>query len=245
GDESVGRRKWPGVPAIREIMATPTSVGGIPERGVPHGLMLIDQAIRNGHDWFVRSDIQNFFTRISINDVVSFVAAATNDPAFVTLFEKALVTNLENKDALEERHLFKHFPDEQIGVAQGSALSALAGNIALRRFDEAMNGRWVICVRYIDDFTLLATSERSAQAAYRSAQARLRDMGMEAYDLNDRYARRMGKVDAGNIYNGTDVLGYRISGTSRQPSAAACRSLLSKLDSVVADGSRAMNAAIA
>jgi hypothetical protein len=27
------------------------------------------------------------------------------------------------------------FPDPKIGVAQGSALSALAGNIALREFD--------------------------------------------------------------------------------------------------------------
>ena len=36
------RRRWAGIPAVREIMATPTSVGGIAERGVPHGLVLID-----------------------------------------------------------------------------------------------------------------------------------------------------------------------------------------------------------
>jgi len=243
GDEGTRRRRWAGVPAIRHIMSTPTSVGGIPERGVPHGLMLIDQAIRDGHHWFVRSDIQNFFTRIPVRDIVAFVSSATDDASFVALFEKALATNLTNKEELEERHLFKLFPDKQIGVAQGSALSALAGNIALRHFDQAMNGREVVCVRYIDDFTLLATSESKAQAAYRSASALLRSMGMTAYDPDDRQARRLSKVDSGNIYNGTDVLGYRISGLSRQPCAAACRSLLSKLDTVVADGLRAMRTA--
>jgi RNA-directed DNA polymerase len=56
---------------------------------------------------------------------------------------------------------------------------------------------------------------------------------MDVYDLDDLESRRAAKVDAGNIHNGTDVLGYRVSGHSRQPSSAACRSLLDKLDDLV------------
>ena len=66
---------------------------------------------------------------------------------------------------------------------------------------------------------------------------------MEAYTVNDEEAVKSGKVDAGNIHDGTDILGYRISAGSRQPSAAACRALLGKLDKVVADCNREMKAA--
>ncbi len=239
------RNKWQGVAAIKQVMEMPTSVGGIPHRGVPHGLALIDEAVRIGHCWFVRSDIKDFFTRISITDVISFISHAVPDRQFIALFEKALTTNLINRDELEERRLFKLFPDGELGVAQGSALSALAGNIVLRGFDCAMNGRGIVCVRYIDDFILLGKSERSVRTCYASAQTMLRQMGMQAYDLNDEQAARSGKVDAGNIYSGTDVLGYRISGTSRQPCAAACRALLAKLDQVVTDAKKEMKIAAA
>ena len=237
------RHRWAGVPAVREIMATPTSVGGIRQRGVPHGLALIDHAVRAGNHWFVRSDIRNFFTRIPKSHVNGFIRNAVTDQQFADLFERALATNLENQEELEERQLFKLFPDPEIGVAQGSALSALAGNIALREFDARMNDRGIVCVRYIDDFILLAPSEAKVQAAYQSARTMLKAMGMDVYDLSDTKARNDGKVDDGNIHNGTDVLGYRISATSLQPCAAARKKFLEKLDKVVKDAKREMKAA--
>jgi hypothetical protein len=221
-------------------METRTSVGGIRERGVPHGLALIDQAIREGHHWFIRSDIQNFFTRIPLFDVNDFIRKSVPDQAFADLFEAALSTNLTNRVELEERQHFLLFPDSETGVAQGSALSALAGNIALRHFDEQMNGREIVCVRYIDDFILLGKSRAKVRAAFASAQKLLARMGMDVYAPNDEKARKEGKVDAGNIHDGTDVLGYRISAGSRQPSAAAQRTLLLKLDKVVVDAKREM-----
>jgi hypothetical protein len=224
-------------------MKTRTSVGGIRERGVPHGLALIDQAIREGHYWFVRSDIQNFFTRIPLSDVNSFVRRSVSDQQFSELFEAALFTHLTNQLELEERQLFLLFPDSETGVAQGSALSALAGNITLRHFDEQMNGREIVCVRYIDDFILLGKSEAKVRTAFASAQRLLGRMRMDVYAPNDPKALKEGKVDAGNIHDGTDVLGYRISAGSRQPSAAAQTTLLKKLDQVVLDAKREMTLA--
>jgi hypothetical protein len=68
---------------------------------------------------------------------------------------------------------------------------------------------------------------------------------MTCYELSDPIARRAGKVDEGNIHNGTDVLGYRISARSLQPSAAAQAALLAKLDNVVKQAKAAMNNAAA
>jgi RNA-directed DNA polymerase len=244
GDDSAAtRNRWRGIPPIVQVMETRTSVGGIRKRGVPHGLALIDQAIREDHHWFIRSDIQNFFTRIPLFDVNGFVRKSVSDQQFSDLFESALATNLTNRLELEERRHFLLFPDGETGVAQGSALSALAGNIALRHFDEQMNGREIVCVRYIDDFILLGKSQAKVRAAFASAQTLLAQMRMDVYPPSDEKALKDGKVDAGNIHNGNDVLGYRISAGSRQPCAAAQRTLLLKLDKVVLDAKREMKLA--
>jgi hypothetical protein len=164
GDAALNvRRRWDGIPRVRRVMETPTSVGGIPSRGVPHGLSLIDRAVQDGHYWFVRSDIRDFFTHIPVAQVVSFLRDSISDDAFCRLFADALATNLCNREELEERNHFTLFPDSEIGVAQGSALSALAGNIVLQEFDEAMNGRGIVCVRYIDDFILLGETPPSCR----------------------------------------------------------------------------------
>jgi hypothetical protein len=237
-DEVKGR--WPGIPAIIDIMATPTSVGGIRGRGVPYGLSLVDQAIGDGKNWYIRSDIKDFFTRIPRAKINIFVANAARDDKFSQLFAVALETNLANAEELEERNLFKWFPDEKMGVAQGSALSALAGNIALSHFDAEMNARGLVCVRYIDDFILLGANERTVRRGYVKARQLLSDMGMDVYDVDDADARAAGKVDAGNIFNGTDFLGYRISGHSRQPSKSACHKFIEKIEAVAKDAKREM-----
>ncbi|WP_315701749.1 MULTISPECIES: reverse transcriptase domain-containing protein [unclassified Bradyrhizobium] len=237
------RKAWLGVPAVRQIMETRTSVGGIKDRGVPHGLSLIDEAVRNGKTWFVRSDIKNFFTRIPLADVNAFIAEAVPDRQFVDIFRSALATNLRNRAQLEERKHFKLFPDEDVGVAQGSALSALAANVALRSFDELMNGRGIVCVRYIDDFIMLGASRTKVGAAYNAAREHLARLGMDVYDHADEAARRAGKFDEGNVYDGTDVLGYRVSGTSRQPSAAAIQAFRKRCDVIVEQAKKQMSLA--
>ena len=238
-----GRSQWQGVPAIRSIMETPTSIGGIAGRGVPEGLALMDQAIQSGKHWFIRSDIRDFFTRIPKTDVNAFVRTAVNDDEFADFFEEALATNLENQEELEERKLFKLFPDPEIGVAQGSALSALAGNIALRDFDAEMNCRGIMCIRYIDDFILLGPSRGKVVAAYKSARDKLKTMRMDVYEVEDAHACSAGKVDHGNIHDGTDFLGYRISGRSLQPCRDARTRFLAKIDKVVNDAQREMKSA--
>ena len=114
----------------------------------------------------------------------------------------------------------------------------------LRKFDEQMNGRGIQRVRYIDDFILIGNSEKNVIGAYKSARTMLLNHGMDVYDLADARARAKGKVDSGNIHDGTDVLGYRISGLSRQPCASACDRFLEKLKFLAATAKRSMHEAV-
>ena len=140
---------------VQEILATPTSIGGIRGRGVEHAIKLIEEAYISGDANFVAgSDISGFFTKISQPQVVDFIGSQTDDSEFIDLFARALRVDLVNGSEMAPEDL-KMFPTDDVGVAQGCPLSALAGNVALRSFDRDLNGRGIICVRYIDDFILL------------------------------------------------------------------------------------------
>jgi retron-type reverse transcriptase len=155
---------------IQSIIECPTSFGGIPGRGVQDAIIEIER-VRNadGAAWLAGSDISGFFTKIVVADVVDFVRDAVNDDDFTKLFEDALKVELANTSMMSPKDL-ELFPREGIGVAQGCPLSAFAGNIFLRNFDEVMNEGPITCLRYIDDFILLCSSETEARLAMTKAK---------------------------------------------------------------------------
>src|SRR5208337_5315403 len=116
----------------------------------------------------IRSDIAKFFTRIPKSSVTDIVAKAVNDDEFVDLFPRAITVELENLAQLREQA--NAFPIEDIGVAQGNSLSPLLGNLFLYEFDVELNKRPdVRCIRYIDDFIILAPSRDVAESVFAEA----------------------------------------------------------------------------
>ena len=62
------------LPKVQEVLATPTSIGGIRGRGVEHAIKLIQDAHSQGNANFVAgSDISGFYTKISQAEVVNFL----------------------------------------------------------------------------------------------------------------------------------------------------------------------------
>jgi len=213
------------VSAVKQIMNTPTSIGGIPGRGIGSAIDLVQKAIERGAKYFLRSDIESFFTRIPKREVKNFIASHVKDRGFVSLFDRALDTELENMDALGEHKVL--FPIGDDGVAQGSALSTLAGNIVLKQFDDSLNGRNITCVRYVDDFLILGPDESRVRKAFESAQALLSTLGMRAYSPWAQGA----KAAHGFVARGFTFLGCDINSDGRviQPCRRARKKLLSDL----------------
>jgi len=67
------------VRAIKQVMRTPTSIGGIPGRGTRHALALVCTADDQGATYCSRYDIRGFFTRIPRTNVQNFVAESVSD----------------------------------------------------------------------------------------------------------------------------------------------------------------------
>ena len=222
---------------LPSVIDCPTSLGGLPDRGVQDAVAQLQAAIKNGAKWYVRSDLKNFFTKISKPKIELFLRMNIVDDSFVNLFMKALETELSNEaDVREDLDLF---PIGNMGVPQGSALSALCANIILVDFDRKLNGRGVTTIRYLDDFVILAPSRKSAEKAWLQALMLLSAAGLEAHDPSGG----TGKASRGEVTNGFDFLSFHISGVTAEPTAEARQKFLDGISTLIRDAKRDIQSA--
>jgi hypothetical protein len=222
--------------SIPAVINRPTSFAGVPGRGVPQAIACLDRIIREGVRAYVYSDMKDFFPCIPRNDVVDFIRSNVNDDEFTNLFRQALETELSNADDLSE--MLDLFPGGEIGVAQGSLLSVLAGNIAMRRFDEILNTKKNVTIRYLDDFIIMAADLRSAENAFAAAREELARLGMDCYVPHDGSQ----KAFMGLVANGFDFLGCRVHPDGISPSSKTRSKLLNEIKSIIAEAKKEIRA---
>ena len=84
--QSEDSRIVPHLGDIPRALRTSTSVGGIPKRGVAYGMEIINEAIKSGAIYYLRSDIRDFFTKVPKARITGFVREQTKDEEFTILF---------------------------------------------------------------------------------------------------------------------------------------------------------------
>ena len=223
---------------VRQVLEVPTSIGGVPYRSVPHGLAQIQKAFDDGKLWFARSDITSFFDNIPRAAVMAEIGKHVDDQEFMALLARATSVVLANELALGDDR--RCFPTDEQGVAQGSPLSPLFGNVLLHAFDHRFNGRGIVCVRFIDDFALLGESEAKVAKAFANARTCLAELGLTCHDPYGAGTNRM-KSARGTVASGFDFLGYRIEPGLLQPSFKARKKVLSAVDEQLRIGRRGIN----
>lgn len=167
---------------VKKYIATPHSFGGVRKAGegaisaVPAAITEVLRAIGDGAKYVAFADIQAFFTKIPKASVRQVILDETHDADFVDFFDAAIKVELSNMAQLKEK--VEAFPIHEIGVAQGNSLSPLLGNILLFEFDKVMNEGDCRCLRYIDDFIVLAPTKAAAKARMAKAKKILEGFGM-------------------------------------------------------------------
>ena len=166
---------------LNQINCSKFGVGGLmsPYGGVRPAITLIMKAMSGGASYYYQSDIKAYFTKIPTARVVDKVFVETDDKNLVDLFARGLEVNLANKDELLS--YAKIFPSGGIGVAQGSSLSAFAGNVLLYDFDHDLNRLGVTAVRYIDDLLLVSHSKEILKKAVAFSEDHLGSFGFSLY----------------------------------------------------------------
>lgn len=226
---------------VRQVLDVPTSIGGVPHRSVPHGLAEIQKGFVQGASWFARSDITGFFDNIPRSKVINTLNEHIDDEDFMALLERATTVVLGNETALGDDR--RCFPTDEQGVAQGSPLSPLFGNILLHEFDKRFNGRGIVCVRFIDDFVLVGETEGNVAKAFANARRSLAELGLTCHDPYDSRSDRA-KSARGHMSAGFDFLGFRIEPGLMQPSLKARQKLLAAVDEHFRIGRRGINGCI-
>lgn len=217
---------------LPKILNTPTSFAGVPGRGVPEAIGLVQTKIRRGAKAFAYSDMKDFFPCVPRHDVVCLLGKNIGDQGFLQLFSKALETEVQNRDEVEA--WLSLFPTGAVGVAQGSLLSTLVGNLSLHEFDARLNDDQIVTVRYLDDFLVLAPDLPAAVAAFQRAQQELARLGMCCYAPNDGSQ----KAAWGLIQEGFNFLGCHIHPDGISPARRSRNNLLAEIKSIIREGKK-------
>jgi len=199
--------------AMQKYVNTPHSFGGVRRQkgkeiaAVPAAVYAVLQAIGGrgqqlggGAKFVALADISKFFTRIPKTAVRNIISSAIEDNEFMALFDEAVKVELSNMAELREKAA--QFPVEDIGVAQGNSLSPLLGNILLFEFDALMNEGDCRCIRYIDDFIILAPTKKAAAARLKKAKRLLGALQMELSP--EKSSKEPSPVDAPFVFLGIE-----------------------------------------
>jgi hypothetical protein len=225
------------VPALSRYINTLYSFGGLKKSqgelgAVPAAIDAVLTAIGSGGRYIAFADIKAFFTRISKTAVTGIVQSFCQDVVFVDLFRNAIEVELENIALI--RQYESHFPISDIGVAQGNSLSPLLGNIILHDFDFTMNQGDCQCVRYIDDFVIIAPTARAAASRLRLATRLLANLGME---LSPEKSQKE-PIDAQQPF---EFLGIEMANGLIRPSAKARARLMANITDEFTASRKAFN----
>jgi len=222
---------------INDINRSKFGVGGLlyPYGGVKPAIALISNAMNNGANYFYQSDIKSFFTKIPTKAVVEFIKKETGDHLLADLFRKGLEINLSNEQELMT--YAKLFPQDGIGVAQGSSLSAFAGNVLLFELDHQLNKRGVTAVRYIDDILMVSKSKGELADAQAFAEEKLREFRFSLY----RPSPGSDKAAQGKCTDAINFLGCTIQPNRCVPSSTSISKLKNDIASALSSSKEAIN----
>ena len=226
------------IPAIKSELQAGYNYGGVSGSGfgVPAAIAKALLAVRSS-GYYIRTDIKSFFIAVPRATALNAILSHVDDPRFAAIFQRATRVELQDVERLGQDVAL--FPLHDTGVAQGSALSPLLCNYLLRGFDKQMNGRGIVCIRYIDDFILFAKDKRQAFKAFRSAQNALKALGLEAYDPNNPAEKD--KADHGHTNRMLGFLGCEVSLTCVRPQRAKWMSLLTRIEEIFEQCIRALD----
>jgi len=122
------------------------------------GVKLIKEAISEGYEFIVESDIQEFFPSVNLDILKNMLDfyIPEEDIVFRQMLLKAIFIPFKENNEIKNR---------EIGLPQGSPLSPLLANLYLHDFDQKIKRLNFKLIRYADDFIIMSRTFKGAQKA--------------------------------------------------------------------------------
>ncbi len=169
--------------------------------------------VEQGAAWVLRADVKSFFDTIQ-PEVLRRQLKPFTDPEGLTFLDRVLRCRIFDHDQVSEMIT---------GIAQGSPLSPLLGNLYLRELDASIEKEHERYVRYCDDLLVLAAREDEVRAAHEQIVALLSPLGLTLNAEKTRICR----AEDGFVF-----LGYHFGPTGRGPAVKAVEALRFRLEEI-------------
>jgi RNA-directed DNA polymerase len=214
------------------------SFGGIKKESTKRAIEELCKCIRSGYNYYITSDIKDFFQKISRPDVHNKIFECLDDCSINSLIEQSVACEITNASSPNIKKYIDLFPKGEVGVIQGCCLSPLYGNIYLSDFDVSMNSREGLrCLRYIDDFVIIGKRQGHVLNAFKRAVEFLKLKGLDVYGLKEPDT----KASSGDIRKSPiNFLGCSISKTQISPQQKAKANLHKKIDIYITESLKQM-----
>jgi RNA-directed DNA polymerase len=141
----------------------PSSHGFRAQRSCHTAIAQAVEYVREGREWVVDMDLENFFNAVNHQRLMSKLALRVMDKALLRLIGRLLKAKVVMPDGVVVG------TDE--GVPQGGPLSPLLSNIVLDELDWQLEERGHKFVRYADDANIYVSSERAGHRVMASVSA--------------------------------------------------------------------------
>jgi len=219
---------------MRKEVNHPMSFGGLIKKGVRQAIETVCLSVNQGANYFIKSDIKDFFSNIPRQKVVEKIKSVLPDNSIDDILTAATNVELDNLSNinLKFRGLF---PTYDLGVAQGFCLSPLFGNILLVDFDKIMNEGDCICIRYIDDFIILGKNSKKVYRNFKNGIKILNALGLNVYHPN----KDQEKAKEGSTRRSFNFLGCSISKDFVHPDKKARSKIFDKIQDSFEESKRA------
>jgi group II intron reverse transcriptase/maturase len=170
----------------------------------------VSRWIESGQRWVLRADVKSFFDTID-PELLHDKVAPFVDPEGLRFLDRILRFRVFDHDQIT---------DMVEGIAQGSPLSPLLGNLFLSDLDTAVLAEHPCYLRYCDDLIVLGSQEEVNRAHERIAQ-HLAGLHLALNEEKTRVCR---------AEDGFAFLGYHFGATGRGPAVKAVEALRFRLD---------------
>jgi group II intron reverse transcriptase/maturase len=176
--KSNGKKRLLGIPtvldrllqqAVGQVIAIKFedySYGFRPNRNAQQAVLKAQEYINSGYQHIVDIDLENFFDEVDHCILLQLLYRKIKCPITLRLIRKWMRAPILIKGKLTKRRK---------GVPQGSPLSPLLSNIMLNELDKEMEKQGLRYVRYADDFSIYAKTEREARKTGNNIFLFLRD----------------------------------------------------------------------
>lgn len=143
---------------VLDRMFEECSVGYRRGKGRANASALICQAVSEGYQWVLESDVADFYDSIAWDRLSQKLDRAL--PVADTMTRRTLLQCIQAQLIEGDAPMTR-----ERGLIQGSPLSPMLSNLYLDKLDEAMDESGFRMVRYADDFIVLARTREEAEQA--------------------------------------------------------------------------------